>query len=297
MEHWHKQVKLLRILNDDHESKYAAIEGEIEENEGEKKSAVLLFEKTPFQFDDVVKLMNHNEQKFKEDFVNDIYHKYTVEARSTCNDIKLAFIYPATPLHVKKYSKKQTCLISETSHCYETIVRSYIEQNQLNAQWVYNIVDGKSERERILLETNEFILLPDIMWDGKAIESLHLLALVKTHNIHSIRDLKSEHIPMLESLLEKTTNFISTKYDISPKTIRAFFHYPPTFYHLHVHFTTLQNRICGCEVERAHLLQDVIDHLKLKNDYYQTKTLYYKVAINDPLYKLLEENQQTKNEQ
>ncbi|CAF3369675.1 unnamed protein product [Rotaria sp. Silwood1] len=229
-----------------------------------------------------------------------LYHQsYQVESESLRNvvNIKLAFIYPATPLHVKKYSKKQTCLISETSHCYETIVRSYIEQNQLNAQWVYNIVDGKSERERILLETNEFILLPDIMWDGKAIESLHLLALVKTHNIHSIRDLKSEHIPMLESLLEKTTNFISSKYDISPKTIRAFFHYPPTFYHLHVHFTTLQNRICGCEVERAHLLQDVIDHLKLKNDYYQTKTLYYKVAINDPLYKLLEENQQTKNEQ
>ncbi|CAF2370248.1 unnamed protein product [Rotaria sp. Silwood2] len=297
MEDWNKNVKLLRILNDDHESKYATIEGEVEDKEGEKKSAVLILEKTPFQFDDVVKLMKDNEQQFKEDFVNDIYHKYTVAARSTCNDIKVAFIYPATPLHIKKYSKKQTCLISETSQCYETIVRSYIEQNQLNVQWVYNIVDGKSERERILLENDEFIVLPDIMWDGKAIESLHLLGLVKSHNIHSIRDLKPEHISMLESLLEKTTNFISSKYGISPKTIRAFFHYPPTFYHLHVHFTTLQNRICGCEVERAHLVQDVIDNIKLKNDYYQTKTLYYKVAINDSLYKLLEENEQTINEQ
>ncbi len=120
-------------------------------------------------------------------------------------DIKLAFIYPATPAHIKKYSKKEFSLISETRQRYETIVRPYIEKNQLNAQWVYNIIDGKSERERILLENEQFIILPDIMWDGKAIDSLHILGLVRSHDIHSIRDLTPEHIPMLESLLQLTT--------------------------------------------------------------------------------------------
>jgi len=119
-------------------------------------------------------------------------------------DVSLAFIYPANDLHIKKYSKKDFLLIHETQQRYETIVRPYIEQNQLNAQWVYNIIEGKSERERILLETEQFIILPDFMWDGKAIESMHILGLVKTHSIHSIRDLTSEHIPMLESVLEKT---------------------------------------------------------------------------------------------
>ncbi|CAM4940326.1 unnamed protein product [Rotaria socialis] len=212
-------------------------------------------------------------------------------------NIKLAFIHPATPLHIKKYSRKQSCLISETSERYQTIVRPYIEQNQLNSQWVYNIIDGKSERERILLETDQFLLLPDIMWDGKSMDSLHLLVLVKSHGIHSIRDLKPEHIPLLESLLEKTLDFISTKYAIAKNVIRAFFHYPPTFYHLHVHFTTIHNRACGCEVERAHLVQDVMDHLALKPDYYQTKTLYYKIPVNDKLYQLLEESEQTKNKE
>ena len=107
-------------------------------------------------------------------------------------------------MHIKKYSKKQFSLISETYQRYEKIVRPYIENNQLNAQWVYNIIDGKSERERILLETDQFLVLPDIMWDGKATESLHILGIVKPHDIHSIRDLKPEHIPMLEVLLEKT---------------------------------------------------------------------------------------------
>jgi m7GpppX diphosphatase len=102
--------------------------------------------------------MKENQQEFKVDFINDIYYKYTVKGQTTCNDIKLVFIYPATPLHIKKYSKKEFCLINETYHRYETIVRPYIEKNQLNSQWVYNIINGRSERERILLETDQFII-------------------------------------------------------------------------------------------------------------------------------------------
>jgi hypothetical protein len=85
MEEWNKKVKLIRLLNDDHESKFASIEGEVEEPNGEKKSAVLVLEKTSFQFNDVEKLMKENEEQFKVDFINDIYHKYTVEARTACN--------------------------------------------------------------------------------------------------------------------------------------------------------------------------------------------------------------------
>lgn len=114
-------------------------------------------------------------------------------------------IYPATPLHIAKYSKKNFCFINETRHRYETIVRPYIEKNQLNPQWVYNIIDGKSEQDRILLRTDQFILLPTWTWDGKDGESMHILALVKSHDIHSIRDLRSEHIPLLESILAQTT--------------------------------------------------------------------------------------------
>lgn len=89
MEDWNKNVKLVRVLNDDHEKKFAAVEGEIEGKEGGKQSAVLLLEKTPFHFDDLVRLLKENEQKFTTDFINDVYHKYTVEARSTCNGMSI----------------------------------------------------------------------------------------------------------------------------------------------------------------------------------------------------------------
>lgn len=85
MEQWNKNVKLLRILNDDHDSKFAAIEGEVEGQNGDKQPAVLVLEKTPFHFDEVVKLMQADEQQFKVDFINDVYHKYTVDAQAACN--------------------------------------------------------------------------------------------------------------------------------------------------------------------------------------------------------------------
>ena len=119
------------------------------------------------------------------------------------SDINLTYIFPATPAHILKYSKKELALITETAETYKTVVKPYIEKNQLSPQWVYNILDGKSERDRTFFENDQFMLLLNYNWDGKAIESLYLLALVRDRDIHSIRDLKPAHIPMLESLLEK----------------------------------------------------------------------------------------------
>ena len=109
-------------------------------------------------------------------------------------------------------------LVSETQQCYETIVRPYIEKNQFNAQWVYNIIDGKSERERVLFDNDDFIVLPNIGWDGKGAESMHLLGLIKSRSVHSIRDLKPEHIPMLETVLEKTLVRVSLLFAILGRT-------------------------------------------------------------------------------
>jgi len=116
----------------------------------------------------------------------------------------LTFIYPATPLHIEKYSRKDFCLVTETRQQYETIVVPYIEKQQFGLQWVYNILDGKSERERVLFDADNFILMPGPRWDGKVNDSIHILAIIKPRNIRSVRDLKLEHLPLLQNILDKT---------------------------------------------------------------------------------------------
>jgi m7GpppX diphosphatase len=80
-----------------------------------------------------------------------------------------------------------------------------MEKQKFGLQWVYNILDGISERERVLLDADDFILMPGPKWDGKVNDSMVLLAIVKSRNIRSIRDLKLEHLPLLQNILDKST--------------------------------------------------------------------------------------------
>ena len=64
--------------------------------------------------------------------------------------------------------------------------------------------------------------------------------------------------------------------------IRVFIHYHPQFYHLHIHFTRLWNDI-GCQVERAHLLDEVIINLEQDDQHYANKTIFYKLNEGEKL--------------
>lgn len=80
-------------------------------------------------------------------------------------------------------------------------------------QWVYNILDHTSEKDRIVFEDTDpkvgFILLPDLKWDGKTLETLYLLAIVHPKGIKSLRDLTEDHLPLLTNILQKgKVNFI-----------------------------------------------------------------------------------------
>jgi len=74
-------------------------------------------------------------------------------------------------------------------------------------QWVYNILEKRSEVERIIFEDNDmdtgFIVVPDMKWDGKQLEDLYVVALVQDRSLHSIRSLTAAHIPLLENVRQK----------------------------------------------------------------------------------------------
>ena len=74
-------------------------------------------------------------------------------------------------------------------------------------QWVYNILEKQSEVERIIFEDPDmetgFVLVPDMKWDGKQLEDLHVVALVQNRSLHSIRNLTAAHIPLLENIQQK----------------------------------------------------------------------------------------------
>ena len=148
--------------------------------------------------------------------------------------LKSTLIYPASEKHIEKYRRQESHLIRETAEDYEHITRPYIESTQFSTQWVYNILEKKTESERIICEDADektgviltrrcliwcscsshhktlldirfpgFILLPDLKWDGKQIENLYLVAIIHRRDVKSLRELRSEHLPLLRNILQK----------------------------------------------------------------------------------------------
>lgn len=215
--------------------------------------------------------------------------------------MKVTVIYPATEKHIIKYSTQEKFIVQESPELHNTIVKPHILSEQFTLNWVYNILEYKKEKERIVFEdtceNNGFILLPDLKWDGVTKETLYLLSIVRRRDIHSLRDLNHTHLEFLKNIRDKSIQFIKKKYQIDRSQLRIFFHYLPSFYHLHIHFTYLIHEAPGIFCEKSHLLDSVINNIELMPDYYQKAKLSFVVHESDKLYsKIFEQSINTSEE-
>ena len=74
------------------------------------------------------------------------------------------------------------------------------------------------------------MIIKDYKFLSNDLETLHLLAVFKDKNIKSLRDLEYHLVYILVKMREEGLRIISELYNIDPKFIRVFVHYPPTFY-------------------------------------------------------------------
>lgn len=222
------------------------------------------------------------------EFINDIYGNFLCVTDPEVNQLKVTIIYPATEKHISKYSAHARFLLEETADDYRSVTLPHLEQEQLSLEWLYNILEHRKEKDRIVYEDPSdevgFILLPDLKWDGKTLEQLYLLALVRPKGIKSLRDLTTAHLPLLRNIRQGGIKAIKERYGISSDHLRIYVHYQPSFYHLHVHFTYLKHDPPGIHCEKSHLLTTIIENLELVPDYYQRVTLSCVLSETDKLY-------------
>lgn len=161
------------------------------------------------------------------------------------DDLKINLIYPCTEKHIKKYSRQGTRMVTETAETYKNSVRPYMQRQREGGRltWVYNIIEGKTEVEDVIFRTvrgvdteRGFLLLPDLNWDRKTMESLHLLALVERRDIWSLRDLRKKHVLWLREMRRKIlAATVGTYTKLDEDQLKLYVHYQPTYYHFHIH--------------------------------------------------------------
>ncbi|XP_044060281.1 m7GpppX diphosphatase [Siniperca chuatsi] len=272
--------KTSSVLSDSAREKIIFIRGKLADQE-----AVVVLEKTPIREDSLAELFSGS--RLKLEMRNDIYSTYRLQAPPHLNEIKTTVVCPATEKHIKKYQRQESFLVEETGEDYQSITLPYIQKQSFSVQWVYNILEKKAEGDRIVYEDPDpevgFVLLPDLKWDQKQVDDLYLIAIAHQRDIGSLRDLTSEHLPLLQNIFQKGKEAILQHYNLPASKLRVYLHYQPSYYHLHVHFTKLGYEAPGCGVERAHLLSDVIQNLQSDPEYYKTRTLYFPLRADDGL--------------
>lgn len=194
---------------------------------------------------------------FKQTLNNDVYQKYDAATK-----VNGEFIVCKDPKKMKKYSKK---LVQESFEEYLMVLDSRDPAKDL---WIYNILDGAAEQDKILFQDEHFILLPTFTFDGKSVDKMHLLALPRDKTLHSIRDLRGQHRELLDHMKEESLAVIQSIYGLEEENLKIFFHYEPSTYHLHIHFVNLDHMF-GSSVEHSHDLDLVIYNLGLSSEYYK----------------------------
>jgi m7GpppX diphosphatase len=218
---------------------------------------------------------------------------------------KVELISPASDRQIQRsLPAPAMSLVEETPEMYESIVKPHVDRliEGGSLSWIKNVVNGTKEVERLLLNTDDFVLNVDTKWRShpdakttarekwlghKAVDDLYCLAIVKDGCVTSLRDLRGRHIPILDTILKQGREAIESVYGVRSDQLRIFVHYQPQFYHFHVHFTRLENEL-GCQVERGHLLSDIIQNLEMDSDYYAKRTISYKLETSSELFCLLQ---------
>lgn len=249
--------------------------------------AVVVVEKKSLSQSDVKDLISQTQ--LTQNFTNDIYAQYDASCRSSIGNLKVIVISPATDAHVQKYLDRDLHFIHETTDDYESITKPFVQRQVLSLDWVYNILDGHSESDRIICNDPDpvdgFVLLPDMKWDSIGTEYLHVLAIARRRGIPSMRELRTEHLPLLRNILVKGKQAIKTSYSVDQDQLRVYVHYQPSYYHFHVHFTHVKYEAPGSLIGQSHLLDDVIDNIScIDSLYYQKRTLSFVVKEGTPLW-------------
>ncbi|GME93210.1 unnamed protein product [Ambrosiozyma monospora] len=298
------KFKFEKLLNSDSQLKVIAILGTIE-----GQHAILSLEKTHFNYTQQ-QLENLPITEIETLVNNDVYYwgmNLLKQDLQTAPSSKVNLIYPATETHIRKFNKPKMHIIKETPEAYETIVKPYISTMKGDRiKWVKNILFHGAEADRVVCKNDDFVLLPDMKWDGKSLESLYLCAIVFRDDISSVRDLNESHVDYLERILKEIRQEVPKYYSkkltsddgdgdgevqqqITADSLRIYIHYQPSYYHFHIHVVNANYNGLGESIiaGKAILLDEVIDNLKLlSKGGYSKKTMHYSLNESHALWEL-----------
>lgn len=284
------KVHIEKVINESSMSKMITLLGTYQD-----KPIVIRLDKTKFELEATKQALGDSETQASRSFVNDIYSSYIMTPSvGALNQVQATIIWPANDKVLAKYTHDEKVFFSETQENFKNTVEPYID-NLLTSDksynnWVYNILEGRSEAERVIYNDSDpdsgFMLIPDLKWSG-SMDDVNLLAICHRRDIRCLRDLNETHLPLLKNILDKGAEAIRNKFVNCRGQLRSYVHYHPSFYHFHVHFRMVDASSYE-STDRDNLLSSIINNISLLGDYYAKSTLTYPLSRSHALHKALQ---------
>ena len=227
---------------------------------------------------------------------NDIYYSFTTRTLVLPNHIDV--IYPANDKQIAFCSaQRNDVLVLETAQLYNTIHLPYIEQQLATPShltWLYNILAGTSEADRVIARTNHWVTVAQPEWDLRSLDTLHVIVIPHTRGITSLRALNATHLPLLAAMREGIVQALREKYGVlSAEELLIYVHYPPSFYHLHLHVVHVSGGASvSSAVNKAVDLYEIEQQLQRDGRWYEQSTIRCRVRGGHKLVEMAQQQQQ-----
>ena len=152
-----------------------------------------------------------------------------------------------------------------------------ITQTNAMSQWRRHTSSFRPRAGANMLHHDPCIQKPILNWLGIALDM----------RLRTLRDLRGEHVPMLQNMLDAAMATIESHAGIPREQVMAYVHYPPSVYQLHVHFSFPYGQYCHRDTYRVHSLQAIINNLHVDPSYYVSSTLFLAMFRHSQYYQAL----------
>ena len=217
--------------------------------------------------------------------INDFKFDFLSANKINYNGKEIDIFYPCEKEHYTKKSKY--IIVNESSLEYNSKILPYIKGiYQDNVKWIKDILFNNSEEDRVLYRDDKIVLVIDIVCDNiYDVKDFYILA-IPLENITSIRDLRKKHIPLLKLMKQKCID-IASNYNIDANQLYFFFHYHPSFYHLHLHCCVINHKELSTKYFRCKMFETVILNLERNSHFYKNGNIMFEIPNNHAIAKLL----------
>ena len=187
--------------------------------------------------------------------------------------------------HLNDNNKDKYISIVETKIEYSTKILPYINNiYDNNTKWIFDILNKKREQDKLLFEDDDMMIVKDKnYYEDK--HGFYVLAL-PFDKLKTIRDLRAKHINLLKLMKENCIK-VANQHGINENELYFFFHYHPSFYHLHMHCCIINHKSLSSKYFRCKMLETILQNLKYKANYYRDNDIKFEIPEKHIIVRLL----------